>query len=102
MVNRAEPRPREAEHAHAAQACESSAASLLSQSKYLVFDHFHTDLQAFSTDVADDLVLVSEFRHLRHQIGPHGEADLLRAVFFDRLERNNASAAFELLLAVLL
>lgn len=36
--------------------------SLSANTTHLVFDHFHADLQAFSTDVTDDLILVSEFR----------------------------------------
>ena len=59
--------------------------SLLQQYQYLVFDHFHTDLQAFPTDVPDNLVLVSELCQFRQQIGAHVEADLLRAVLFDCL-----------------
>lgn len=63
--------------------------SFLLQTQYLVFDHLHTDLQAFSTDVTDDLIAVSEFCQLCHQIGAHIKTVLLCAVFFDSLLSEN-------------
>lgn len=63
-------------------------------SQHLVSDHFHTDLQAFSTDITDDLILVSEFRELCHQIGAHTKAVLLGVVLSDCLLRKNAGVFF--------
>lgn len=63
-------------------------------SQHLVSDHFHTDLQAFSTDITDDLILVSEFRELCHQIGAHTKAVLLGVVLSDCLLRKNAGFFF--------
>ena len=65
--------------------------SLVFKSQYLAFDHFHTDLQAFSTDIADNLVLVSEFCQFCHQIGAHIMTVLLQAIFFDSLVSKNQS-----------
>lgn len=74
---------------HVVNACEESRVSLVANSIYLVFDHFHADLQAFSTDVADNLILVSEFCQFRHEIGAHVKTDLLRAILFDGLLSTN-------------
>ena len=52
----------------------------------LVFDHFHADLQAFSTDITNNLILVSEFCQFCHQIGAHIKTVLLCAVFLDSLK----------------
>lgn len=61
------------------------------QTQYLVSDHFHADLQAFPTDIADDLILVSEFCQFCHKIGAHIETDLLRAILFDCLLKHKIS-----------
>ena len=62
-----------------------------SWTQYLVFDHFHTDLQALSADVTDDLVLVSEFCQLCQHVCAHVMAVLLQALFFDSLLNKNPS-----------
>lgn len=54
---------------------------------HLVFDHLHSDHQAFPPDVPDDLVLVSELGQLGHQVGADQEAVALQTVLFDRLRR---------------
>lgn len=54
-------------------------------STHLVFYHLHADLQAFPTDVADDLVLVPQLGQLGHDVGAHVEADPLRAVVLNCL-----------------
>lgn len=57
---------------------------------HLVFDHFHSDHQAFSTDVSDDLILVSEFGQFCHEMGAHVEAVLLQTVLSDSLWKETA------------
>lgn len=54
---------------------------------HLVFDHLHSDHQAFPPDVPDDLVLVSEFGQLGHQVGADEEAVALQTVLSDRLRK---------------
>lgn len=61
--------------------------SHLFRMRYLVFNHFHADLEAFSTDITDNLIFVSEFCHLRHQIGAHMKTVLLRAILSDSLTK---------------
>lgn len=66
--------------------CKHVMRSVTSVSNsYLVSDHFHADHEAFSTDVTDNLILVSEFCELRHQIGAHMKTVLLRALLSDSL-----------------
>lgn len=62
--------------------------SHLFRTHYLVFNHFHADLEAFSTDITDNLIFVSEFSHLRHQIGAHMKTVVLCAILSDSLKRN--------------
>lgn len=70
---------------HVVPACEERKTKKDTHSSHLVFHHFHTDLHAFPTDVADDLVLVPQLGQLGHDVGAHVEADLLRTVLLNRL-----------------
>lgn len=63
------------------QACAAS----LQRHVYLVFDHFHADHQAFPTDVANDLVLVSELGQFCHEMGADLQAVLLQTLLPDSL-----------------
>lgn len=62
-------------------------ACVASWDSHLVFDHLHSNHQAFPADVADDLVFVPEFCQFCHEMGADVEAVLLQAVLFDSLRR---------------
>lgn len=88
MVNwgTAEPCPRGGSAWHVVQSMWEKQ-NVSANTTNLVFDHFHADLQAFSTDVTNNLILVSEFCEFCHEIGAHIQADLLRAILLNSLSR---------------
>lgn len=67
--------------------CSSVCGQLGPSWRYLVFDHLHSDHQAFPADVADDLVLVSELCQLCHEVGADLQAVPLQAVLPDGLRK---------------
>lgn len=74
--------PRGGTTPHVFQECEDSWVSFITN---LIFNHFHTDHQAFSTDITNDLILVSEFGQLCQKVVAHFETGLLRAILCDSL-----------------
>lgn len=89
MVNQGSTEPRTPGGRRAARysSMQGELGVLSQKHVHLVFDHLHSDHQAFSADVADDLILVPEFCQFCHEMGADVLAVLLQLVLFDSLPR---------------